>query len=165
VTRETMDEVIRNFRREIPNMVLRTAIIVGFPGETEEEFQDLLDYLHDVRFEKLGTFTFSREEGTRAYGMDGQISEQVKEERYHRVMELQKEISSEWNAGRVGRTLKVLVDEGNNGTQVATGRTEADAPEVDGQVTIYTKRNLVPGDFVDVRITDALEYDLIGEAL
>ncbi len=110
VSREAMDQVIRDFRK-VPGMVLRTAVIVGFPGETEAEFEDLLDYMREVRFERLGAFTYSREEGTRAFGMEGQLPEELKNERFKRVMEVQEEITADWNASRIGTTIRVLIDE------------------------------------------------------
>jgi len=163
VTRKTMDEVIQAFRGEIPGMVLRTAVIVGFPGETQEEFKDLLDYMKAVRFERLGAFTFSREEGTRAESMDQQIPEAVKKDRYSQVMELQSSITQTWNQSRIGQELKVLVEEKDPQAPVYMGRTEADAPEVDGHVTIHSDKNLPLGEFIKVQIKDALEHDLIGE--
>ena len=162
VTREKMDEVIEDLRK-IPGMILRTAVIVGFPGETKEEFQDLLDYMKDVRFERLGAFTFSREEGTRAFGMPDQIPQEVQKERFNQVMELQKSITSEWNQSRVGQTLQVLVEESGDEKGLFVGRTAHDAPEVDGSVFIHADHELKIGDFVDVHITEALDFDLIGE--
>jgi len=162
VTREKMDEVIEDLRK-IPGMILRTAVIVGFPGETKEEFQDLLDYMKDVRFERLGAFTFSREEGTRAFGMPDQIPQEVQKERFNQVMELQKSITSEWNQSRVGQTLRVLVEESGDEKGLFVGRTAHDAPEVDGSVFIHADHELKTGDFVDVHITEALDFDLIGE--
>lgn len=173
VTREKMDEVIAKLRA-IPGMTIRTAVIVGFPGETEEEFQDLLEYMRAVRFERLGAFMFSREDGTKAYDMENQIADEVKRERFDAVMSLQREITREWNETRAGQTIQVLVDEGPLNSQRADGpdrnggwigRTESDAPEVDGEVIIRSQKPLRPGQFVSVRVTDALDVDLIGEAV
>ena len=164
VTREKMDEVIAKLRA-IPGMTVRTAVIVGFPGETEEEFQDLLEYMRAVRFERLGAFMFSREDGTKAYDMENQIADEVKKERFDAVMSLQREITREWNETRAGQTIKVLVDEGPDKNGGWIGRTESDAPEVDGEVIIRSAKPLRPGQFVSVRVTDALDVDLIGEAL
>lgn len=162
VSREFMSQVIRDFRT-IPDMVLRTAVIVGFPGESEEEFEDLLQYMRDVRFERLGAFTYSREDGTRAYGMEGQIAEEVKEERFKRVMEVQESITSEWNESRIGRTLRVLVDEKGTEKGLWIGRSAADAPEVDGEVLLRSASPLKIGEFVDAVVTDALDHDLFAE--
>ena len=165
VTREKMDWGLRKMRRRIPGVGIRTTLIVGFPGETEEEFEDLLRFLKEHRFDRLGAFKFSAEEGARAFKMDGQIPEPLKQERYDRVMELQQGISRSLNENWIGRTTAVLVEEKEEGEDaVYRGRTERDAPEVDGQVIVHSEKTLSPGQFVDVRITDALEYDLIGEA-
>ncbi len=165
VTRAHMEWGMRRLREKIPGVTLRTTVIVGFPGETEEEFQDLLSFLKDARFERLGAFKFSEEEGARAYGMPDQIPAELKEQRFKAVMELQQEISSELNHARVGQTLSVLIDEKSGEKNVYHGRTEADAPEVDCQVIVSSERALKPGEFVDVKVTDSLEYDLIGSAV
>jgi ribosomal protein S12 methylthiotransferase len=164
VSRAKMEWGLEVLRREIPGVAIRTTVIVGFPGETDEEFQDLLDFLRQARFERLGAFMFSREEGSPAYAMPGQVSETVKRERFEAVMSLQKEISGEWGERRIGERIRVLVDETGEEPGLFYGRTEADAPEVDGQVILRASGALKPGDFVHVRITDALEYDLIGTA-
>jgi ribosomal protein S12 methylthiotransferase len=163
VSREAMDRVIRDFRG-IPGMVLRTAVIVGFPGETEAEFEDLLDYMREVRFERLGAFTYSREEGTRAFGMEGQITEELKNERFKRVMEVQEEITADWNAGRVGSTIRVLIDEKASEKDLWIGRSAADAPEVDGEVLVKSREPLKAGEFVNAVVTDAMDHDLFAEA-
>ena len=165
VTRAHMEWGMRRLREKIPGVTLRTTVIVGFPGETEEEFQDLMSFLKDARFERLGAFKFSEEEGARAYGMPDQIPAKLKEQRFKAVMELQQEISGELNRARVGQTLSVLIDEKTGEKSVYHGRTEADAPEVDCQVIVNSKRVLRPGEFVDVKVTDSLEYDLIGSAV
>lgn len=151
------------FRKKIPGVTLRTTVIVGFPGETEEEFEDLMDFLKEVRFERLGAFQFSREEGSRAFGMSDQIPTKVKEERFNAVMSQQREIARGIQENYIGKTVRVLVDEKDaSELGLFLGRTEGDAPEVDGQVMIHSKSELAPGDFVNVRVTDALDYDLIG---
>jgi ribosomal protein S12 methylthiotransferase len=163
VSRETMDRVIRDFR-SIPEMVLRTAVIVGFPGETEEEFEDLLQYMRDVKFERLGAFTFSREDGTRAYQMEGQIPDELKDERFKRVMEVQESITADWNASRVGRRIQVLVEEKGSEKGLWIGRSAADAPEVDGEVLVRSAHDLTLGEFVEAEVTDAMDHDLFAEA-
>ena len=165
VTREKMEWGLRQLRKSIPDVGIRTTLIVGFPGETEEEFQDLLSFLEEYRFDRLGAFKFSAEEGARAYKMGGQIPEEVKQERYEKVMELQQRISREINERWTGRKIPVLIEEPEpEAPGVYRGRTERDAPEVDGQVIVHSQRELRPGQFVQVEITDALEYDLVGDA-
>ena len=156
---------MRQLRKSIPGVGIRTTLIVGFPGETEEEFQDLLSFLEEYRFDRLGAFKFSAEEGARAFKMEGQIPEGLKQERYERVMELQQRISREINEAWIGRSTRVLIEEKDAGEEALyRGRTERDAPEVDGEVIVHSEKILKPGEFVDVEITDALEYDLIGDA-
>ena len=180
VTREKMEWGIRTLRQRMPGVSLRTTVIVGFPGETEEEFRDLLDFLKEVRFDRLGAFQFSQEEGSRAFGLPGQIPAEVRQERYNAVMALQRDISEEMNQEWVGRDIQVLVEEKTkNEKDLYSGRTERDAPEVDGQVILHAARVgatgpateasagrraplLVPGQFVQARVTDALEYDLVA---
>ena len=164
VDRAKMQWGIDTFRKKIPNISIRTTVIVGFPGETEEEFQDLMDYLKEVRFERLGAFMFSEEEGAKAYGLPDQIPAELKKERFNAVMAQQQEISREINDQFIGKTVRVLVDDKDpKASGVYYGRSEADAPEVDGQVILHSKSRLKQGDFVNARITDALEYDLVGE--
>ncbi len=164
VTRAKMEWGIESFRKKIPGISIRTTVIVGFPGETEEEFRDLMDFLKEIRFERLGAFMFSEEEGSRAYGLPEQISAELKKERFNAVMAQQQEISNRMNNEFIGKTLQVLIDEKEpNETGVYYGRTEMDAPEVDGQVIVHSKSVLKPGEFVKTRITDALEYDLVGQ--
>lgn len=163
VTREYMDQVIRDFRK-LPHVILRTAIIVGFPGETEEEFENLLRYMEEVRFERLGAFVYSHEENTRSFDMPNQISEEVKRERFGRVMELQESLTSEWNQTRVGQKLSVLIEEYDPQSKVYLGRSQYDAPEVDGHVILQRPaKDLVLGEFVQVKVVDALTHDVVGE--
>ncbi len=159
-TKEDIISLIGYIRREVPDVALRSSFIVGFPGETEKEFQELLAFIKEIRFERLGLFRYSREEGTPAYKFKGQIPEKVKEERFDQVMLLQQEISQEINKGFNGRILKVLVEEREGDYYIA--RTEYDAPEVDGIVYVKGK-GLEIGEFCNVRITDTYEYDLSGE--
>ncbi len=163
VTRAKMEWGIHALRKKIKGVHIRTTVIVGFPGETDEEFQELLGFLQEVRFERLGAFMFSEEEGARAYGWPDQIPKRIKEERFNAVMAQQQEISRSLNSALVGKELRVLVDEKNAEEEgLFYGRTEGDAPEVDGQVIIHSRSDLKPGDFTRVKIKDALEYDLIG---
>ncbi len=163
VNRAKMLWGIEAIRKKIPSAHIRTTIIVGFPGETEEEFGDLMSFLKDVRFERLGAFQFSEEEGTRAFGMTGQIPKEVRLERYNAVMAQQREISQELSREKIGTKVRVLIDEkSEDEPNVFYGRTEADAPDVDGQVIVNTVKSLVPGQFIDVEVEDALEYDLVA---
>lgn len=156
-------ENILKLRENIPNVVLRTAIIVGFPGETEEDFEELKEFIEEIKFDKLGVFTYSQEEGTVAADMPNQIEEEVKELRYHELMELQQKVSKGVNRSKVGRTYKVLIE--NKDGEVYIGRNYEMAPEIDGEVFVEGSKDLKIGRFVNVKIIKALEYDLIGEVL
>ncbi len=150
--------LIAALRSAMPDIVLRTSFIVGYPGEAEEEFQALLDFMAEIQFDRVGVFTYSREEGTPAADLPGQLPEAVKEERYRQVMELQQGISLARNQEMVGRTLEVLIEGCDE--EVSVGRSYRDAPEIDGLVLVEGK--LPIGKMVPVRITEALEYDLAG---
>ena len=152
--------LIKYLRKEIPGVALRSSLIVGFPGETEKDFRELLSFIREVRFERLGIFRYSREEGTPAYGFKEQIPEKEKERRFDEAMLLQQEISKGVNGNFKGRELKVLIDEKAKDHYLA--RTEYDAPEVDGTVYVKGKR-LEVGQFYNARIKDTYEYDLVGE--
>jgi ribosomal protein S12 methylthiotransferase len=161
-TRRQIEALIKKIRQKIPHVALRTSVIVGFPGETEKNFRELLDFIKDIEFERLGAFIYSREEDTPAYGFSGHASEKNKKERLDRLMMLQQDISKKVNRGFLGKALEVLVEE-KAGKFNYTGRTQYDAPEVDGIVHIKSKQLLRPGDFVKIEITDTLEYDLVGK--
>lgn len=156
-------ENIEKLRRAIPNVVLRTSIIVGFPGETEENFNELLEFARTVKFDKLGVFRYSQEEGTAAAEMGNQIDEEIKEERYHKLMALQQGISAEINKEKVGRIYEVLVEEKQPGEYI--GRSYEMSPEIDGEIFIKCDKIINMGEFINVKIVDALEYDLIGEVV
>ncbi|WP_017414483.1 30S ribosomal protein S12 methylthiotransferase RimO [Clostridium tunisiense] len=156
-------ENIEKLRRAIPNVVLRTSIIVGFPGETEENFNELLEFARTVKFDKLGVFMYSQEEGTAAAEMGNQIDEEIKEERYHKLMALQQGISAEVNKKKVGRIYEVLVEEKQPGEYI--GRNYEMSPEIDGEIFIKCDKIINMGEFINVKIVDALEYDLIGEVV
>ena len=163
VTQARLRERIEALRREVPGIALRTSVIVGFPGETEAAFENLLAFLGEVRFERLGAFRYSHEEGSASFRFPDQVPAAVKEARFDRLMRVQQEIAAAVNAGVVGRTLEVVIDEPSPdepGQHV--GRTSADCPEVDGVVYVHSDRALCPGMFVSVRITDSYEYDLVG---
>jgi ribosomal protein S12 methylthiotransferase len=159
-------ELVKKIRSFLPGASLRTSFIVGLPGEGEKEFAELLTFIQEAQFDRLGAFLYSREEGTAAYAMTGQVPLKVKKERFARLMRAQKKISETKLKEKTGRILRVLVDEPKkNEENLCIGRTEFDAPEVDGDVYIHANRELKSGDFVDVKITDTLEYDLVGDAL
>lgn len=163
VTRNDIESLIERVREKIENVAIRTSIIVGFPGEGEEEFSELISFLEKTRFDRLGSFMYSREEETPAAKYPDQIPEKIKKERFNRVMKLQRRISNENNQKLLGKKLKVLIDEEDpSAPDQFIGRSQMDAPEVDG--VIYVKgKNLRVGDFTCVKILGTLEYDLIGE--
>ena len=155
--------LIDKIRKKIPRIAIRTSIIVGFPSETEKDFKELLDFILDVRFERLGVFTYSQEEGTQAYNFKNQIPDNIKEERFNTLMMQQQKISQDVNKEFLGETIDVLIDEKEEDSYL--GRSQYDAPEVDGLIYVDSKERLNAGDFVKVEITDTLEYDLVGKAL
>ena len=163
VKRGRILSLIEKLRKSIPSLTLRTSVIVGFPGETEAQFEELISFIKETRFERLGAFVYSREEGTPAFDFKGQLPEKVKKERLDRIMKLQQSISESINAGSLGRVVRVLVDKRLEGEDnLFLARTEADAPEVDGSVYL-TASGIDAGSFVNARITGTLEYDLVGE--
>jgi ribosomal protein S12 methylthiotransferase len=162
-TKEEIKELVGKLRRKIPNIALRTSLIVGFPGETEEDFKELVDFVKELRFDRLGVFTYSREEDTPAYQMEEQIEEDIKLKRQERIMLLQGDISMDNNQKMVGRVVKVLI-EGIDGKKYY-GRSYKDAPEIDGNVFFSSVEKYNPGDFTYVKIIEASEYDLIGEEI
>lgn len=163
-TRSSIMETIRKLREAMPDICIRTTMIVGFPGETDEEFSDLMEFVREVRFSRLGAFTYSQEEGTPAAARDDQVPEEVKNERLDALMMEQMQISNEANQALVGKVLPVMVDEQDeDGAYV--GRTAYDAPEIDNSVIFTSDRALKAGDIVPVRIEDAFDYDLEGTAV
>jgi len=163
--RQEIIRLLSALRNRVPSIALRTTFIVGFPGETKKEFRELMDFVREARFDKLGAFMFSREEGTRAYGYRGQVPRKEKERRYHELMEAQKGISLSLLEKKIGRTVPVLVEEATRDRRMYLARTPWDAPEVDGLVYLASPNKLRPGQIVRCRITDALEYDLAGETI
>lgn len=157
-------ELIAKIRRRIPEVALRTSLIVGFPGETEEDFQNLKQFVRDVKFDRLGVFTYSQEQDTPASRLPEQIPEEVKERRANEVMELQREISAERSGERVGQILEVLIEGFDEASGAYIGRSQFDAPEVDGEVFVSGITADI-GDIVKVRITHSYEYDLAGEGI
>ena len=162
-TRAQLTEIIEKLRREIPDIILRTTLITGFPGETEEDHQELMEFVNEMEFDRLGVFTYSPEEGTPAESMPDQIPEEVKEERRDEIMELQQEISLEKGEERIGQEVMVMIEGKVSGESAYLARTYGDAPKVDGYLFVQTGELLMTGDFAKVRVTGALEYDLIGE--
>lgn len=162
-SRRELEETVAKLRREIPDIVLRTTLITGFPGETREDHEELLEFVNEMEFDRLGVFTYSPEEDTPAERMPDQIEEEVKLTRKDELMELQQEISLENGEKRVGQTLLVMIEGKVADEEAYVGRTYADAPQIDGYIFINTERELISGDFARVRVTGALEYDLIGE--
>jgi len=161
ITKDEIVALIKKIRKTIPGVYLRTSLIVGFPSETEKEFKELVEFVKDVKFDRLGVFIYSREEGTAAYKFKGQISQRIKQERFDQIMLAQREVASEVNAKFLGRTISVLLEEKQDAGFL--GRSQGDAPEVDGLVYVNTKQKLQIGKFIQVKITDTLEYDLVGE--
>ena len=156
-------EAVKKLRNEVPGIVLRTTAMVGFPGEDEEDFAELCQFVKDAKFERFGAFTYSPEEGTAAAEFDGEIDEQTKQDRYDILMQTQFTVNEEIIRKNIGKTLTVLVDGFDTIAEVYYARSFADAPDVDGRVYFKSERKIAPGEFVNVKITEALDYDLIGE--
>ena len=163
-TQEKTTKLLNKFREAVPEMAIRTTLIVGYPGETEEDFQALKEFVKAMRFDRLGCFTYSHEENTTAYELTDDVPEEVKLQRANEIMELQSQISWELNQAKVGKVFRCLIDrkEGN----YFVGRTEYDSPDVDNEVLIDAKKHYVKiGDFTDVKIIEAADYDLYGEPI
>jgi len=164
-SRAQLIETIEKLRREIPDIALRTTLITGFPGETQEQHEELKDFVDEMEFDRLGVFTYSPEEDTPAATMTEQIPEEVKEDRQAELMELQQEIAFDLAEDMVGREVLVMIEGKVADENAYVGRTYKDAPNVDGLIFINTDEELMSGDFARVRVTGALEYDLIGELI
>ncbi|MGN0506032.1 MAG: 30S ribosomal protein S12 methylthiotransferase RimO [Lachnospiraceae bacterium] len=163
--RAELDALIAKLRREIPDIALRTSLITGFPQETEEEHAELLDFVKYTGFERLGVFTYSKEENTPAAKMKGQITKKLKLKRQKELMSLQQEVSKKRGNEKVGTLLKVMIEGKLPEDNIYIGRSYMDAPNVDGYVFVHSEDSYLSGDFVNVKITQAKEYDLIGEAI
>ena len=155
-------EVVAKLRREIPDIVIRTTFIVGFPGETEEDFEELCEFVKKSKFERVGVFPYSREEDTPAYDFDGQIDEQIKQDRMDMLMREQLEINESRNRTMIGKTITVLCEDYDPVSEAHFGRSAADAPEIDGKVYFRSDMRIAPGQFVKVKVRDVLDYDLVG---
>ncbi len=168
ITRNTTENLLRDIREAVPGIALRTTFIVGYPSETEADFQELCDFVQEQRFDRVGCFEYSQEDDTYSYILGDPIPAEVKQERAARLMAIQREISQEKNEAKVGKRLKILIDQtftDENGNIEYQGRCEADAPEVDNEVFIKSRKPLQTGDFVMADIYDAAEYDLFGEVV
>ena len=163
ITRRATENLIATIRTSVPDISLRTTLIVGFPNETEADVEELVQFIKDVKFDRLGVFTYSQEDDTTAYGLGDPIPEEEKERRKEYVMEIQRGISLEQNELRIGKTTRAVIERIEEGNFV--GRTEWDAPEIDNEIFIPKKNGIHIGDFVRVKIDDATEYDLYGELI
>ena len=161
-TREKTEQLIQTIREKVPGIAIRTTLIAGHPGETEADFQEMMDFVKRSRFDRLGVFSYSHEENTHSHSMPDDVPAEIKQERLDSVMELQQGISFELNQQKVGKVFKVLVDRKEGCDFI--GRTEFDSPEVDNEVIIKSKSYLRLGDFVNVKIDTATEFDLTGKA-
>jgi ribosomal protein S12 methylthiotransferase len=164
-SRQAIIKLIKKVRREIPNVALRSSLIVGFPHENKKDFQELLDLIEEIRFERLGLFKYSQEEGTKASLLKKQLSEKVKDERFEALMLKQQEISRSLNESFLNKTMEVIIDKKSDEEDgLYLARSQYDAPEVDGMVFVKTKsKKIKPGDIVEAKIVDTYEYDLVGE--
>ena len=160
ITREEMEDLVGNIRERIPGICLRTTLIAGFPGETRDDVEELKTFIQKMRFDRVGIFTYSHEEGTSAHDLVDDVPAEEKEERAQEIMEVQQEISLEKNQEKVGKTFKVMIDKKEAGRYL--GRTEFDSVEVDNEVIVQSNKKLTIGDFVNVKINKAFDYDLEG---
>ena len=161
ITRKETTELIRIAREKVPDITIRTTFLVGYPGETAEEFEELVDFVQEMQFDRVGVFQYSHEESTIAYEVADDVSAELKAERSNRLMAVQQEISLAKNEAKVGKTFRVLIDRKEG--EYFVGRTAADSPEVDNEVLINATETYVRiGDFVQIAITDANDYDLFG---
>jgi ribosomal protein S12 methylthiotransferase len=163
ITQQEMKDLIAEIRSRIPGICLRTTLIAGFPGETEEDVEELKQFLQEMQFDRVGVFTYSHEEDTSAYELKDELTQEEKEARAQDIISFQQDISFEKNQQKIGQTLKVLIDKKEAGRYI--GRTEFDSVEVDNEVIVHSKKSLKPGDFVMVNITKAYDYDIEGTAV
>ena len=164
VTREETEALIQRIKKEVPDVIMRTTMLVGFPGETEEDFEELKQFVRDAKFEKLGVFPYSHEEGTyAAKKFEDDVPEEIKQARADEIMEIQQRVSAELNHEKIGQSLKVIIDRKEDDFYI--GRTEFDSPEVDGEILITSEKELQKGEFVQVEITGAEDYDLLGTVI
>jgi len=162
---DTIKDAISRLRSAVPGIVLRSTAIVGFPGETEEDFRKLCEFIKEAKFERFGAFTYSREEDTPAYDFDGVVDEQTAQDRYDILMRTQLSVSEKWNESRIGQTLHVLCEGFDPVSEAYVGRSYAEAADIDGKIFFTAMREVTEGEMLDVRIIDSLDYDLIGECV
>lgn len=162
-TSNSIKEIVEKLRREVPGIIIRSTVIVGFPGETEKQFNELRTFLKEVKFERLGAFEYSREEGTPAYDMPKQVASATKKKRCDAIMSDQNRIHNDFNAKFIDKTLKVICEGYDPVSECFFGRSYADAPDIDGKVYFTAPKRLKEGEFVDVKITEVLDYDLFGK--
>lgn len=162
--KEHIIKTLKNLRKSVPDIVIRTTFIVGFPGESDDDFNQLVDFIEDIKFDKLGVFEYSKEEGTRAASLDEQIPDSIKEERKNEIMAIQSEISAEILTKKIGKRLETLIEEEVD-EENYVGRTYMDSPEIDGVTYVHSAKNLEIGSFVQVDVVDSLDYDLVGEII
>ena len=163
-TCEKTTKLLKDFRAAVPEMAIRTTLIIGYPGETQEDFNILKEFVQEMRFDRMGCFAYSHEENTHAYLLEDDVPEDVKTARVNELMELQSQISWDLNQEKVGKIFKCIIDRKEGGYFV--GRTEYDSPDVDNEVLIdATKQYLKTGEFVNIKITSATEFDLYGDAI
>jgi len=158
-------DAVRRLREAIPDITLRTTAIVGFPGETEEDFEELCEFIKETRFDRFGAFTYSAEEGTPAAEFESQIDEQTKQDRYDIIMDMQMKIAEELNGEKVGKVLTVLTEDFDPVSEMFFGRSASDAPDIDTKVYFTADRRVAPGEFVKVRIKEVIDYDLVGKCV
>jgi len=162
-SKEQLKDIINKLRNEIPDIALRTTLISGFPGETEEDHEELMEFVDEMEFERLGVFAYSAEEDTPAAEFPDQVPQEIKEDRRDAIMELQQEISLDLSQSMVGKTLEVMIEGKVADENAYVARTYMDGPGVDGMIFVQTGEELMSGDFAKIRVTGAMEYDLIGE--
>ena len=163
ITREEMEDIIGEIKSKIPEICLRTTLIAGFPGETQDDVEELKIFLKKIQFDRVGIFTYSHEENTSAHDLINDVPEEEKERRAQEIMEVQQEISYQKNEEKIGKTFKVIIDKKESGKYL--GRTEFDSVEVDNEVIVNSSKKLIPGEFVNVKITHAFDYDVEGEVV
>ncbi len=163
--RESLENLFAHIREKVPNVILRTTLITGFPAETEEQFTELSEFVNKIRFDRLGCFAYSQEDGTKAGGFDGQLDDEVKQHRADIIMEQQMLISAENNEKLLGKEFETVVEGFDRFGECWFGRTAMDAPDIDGKVFFTSEKSLSVGEYVRIKITDTLDYDLIGEVI
>ena len=162
---KTIRNLIQTLRKEIPDVVIRTTVMVGFPGETKEEFEELYNFVKEAKFDKLGCFTYSKEDGTPAARIKEQVHPMTKKSRYNKIMTLQQEISKENLEKQIGKEVEILVEDKSFDGKTYIGRTYMDVPEIDGIAYLNTDKKLQSGDFIKAKIIDVSNYDLICKEL